>query len=66
LAAAAGNCGIDSAFRAALSEVRLETLMVVDRARANGELPAEADGELLLPAAVARRPAERRRRGVSC
>lgn len=48
VAAAAGDERIDEAFAGSLGRVRAATLAVVDRARETGELPPDADGEMLL------------------
>jgi AcrR family transcriptional regulator len=48
IAAAAGDEQIDEAFAGSLARVRAETLELIDRARETGELPPDADGELLL------------------
>ena len=48
VAAAAGDRRIDEAFAASLERVRAETLQAVEDARASGELPSGADGDVLL------------------
>jgi AcrR family transcriptional regulator len=47
LAAAAGNTEVDAAFRATLAGLRAEGLTWVERARAEGEVAADVDGDLL-------------------